>query len=104
MLSVSSYPGEIVSATKEAVAAKQTITAKMARRAAALEFNHLSQDAVYQAKRFLLDSIGCALGGHQQHVVKIALHVIDETSGPGPATVIGMGKKSDRVSASFANA
>src|SRR6266702_3652198 len=104
MLSVSSYPGEIVSATKEAVAPKETITAKMARWAAALEFNHLSQDAVYQGKRFLLDSIGCALGGYQQHDVKIALQVIDEIAGRGPATVIGRGKKIDPVSASFANA
>src|SRR5256712_1082293 len=104
MLSVSSYPGEIVSATKEAVAAKETITAKMARWAAALEFNHLSQDAVYQAKRFLLDSVGCALGGYQQHDVKIALQVIDEIAGRGPATVIGRGEKIDPVSASFANA
>src|SRR3989442_10394681 len=104
LLSVSSYPGEIVSATKEAVAAKETISAKMARRAAALEFNHLSQDAVYQAKRFLLDSVGCALGGYQQHDVKIALQVIDEIAGRGPATVIGTGKKIDPVSASFANA
>lgn len=90
--------------TKEAVAAKETVTAKMARWAAALEFNHLSQDAVYQAKRFLLDSVGCALGGYQQHDVKIALQVIDEIAGRGPATVIGTGKKIDPVSASFANA
>src|SRR5437773_8541828 len=76
----------------------------MARRAAALEFNHLSQDAVYQAKRFLLDSVGCALGGYQQHDVKIALQVIDEIAGRGPATVIGTGKKIDPDSASFANA
>src|SRR5438093_7231429 len=76
----------------------------MARWAAALEFNHLSQDAVYQAKRFLLDSVGCALGGYQQHDVKIALQVIDEIAGRGPATVIGRGKKIDPVSASFANA
>ena len=93
-----------MSATKEAVAAKETITAKMARWAAALEFNHLSQDAVYQAKRFFLDSVGCALGGYQQHDVKIALQVIDEIAGRGPATVIGRGKKIDPVSASFANA
>ena len=93
-----------MSATKEAVAAKETLTAKMARWAAALEFNHLPQDAVYQAKRFLLDSIGCALGGYQQHDVKIALQMIDEIAGRGPATVIGTGKKIDPVSASFANA
>jgi 2-methylcitrate dehydratase len=93
-----------MSATKEAVAAKETITAKMARWAAAVDFSHLSQDAVFQAKRFLLDSIGCALGGYQQHDVKIALQVLDEIAGRGPATVIGTGKKIDPVSASLANA
>ena len=91
-------------ATKEAVATKETVTAKMARWAAALDFNHLPQDAVYRAKRFLLDSVGCALGGYQQHDVKIALQVIDEIAGRGPTTVIGTGKKIDPVSASFANA
>src|SRR5216117_4446110 len=76
----------------------------MSRWAAELEFRQLSPDAVYQAKRFLLDSVGCALGGYQQHDVKIALQVIDEIAGRGPATVIGRGKKIDPVSASLANA
>ena len=69
-----------------------------------LEYKQLSQDAVYQAKRFLLDSVGCALGGYQQHDVKIALDVLDEIAARGPATVIGTGKRVDAVSASLANA
>src|SRR5579864_2268791 len=85
-------------------ASKPTVTAAMARWAAELKFTQLSQDAVYQAKRFLLDSLGCALGGYQQHDVKIALQVLDEVAGRGPATVIGTGKKVDPVSASLANA
>ena len=48
-----------------------TITATMSQWAAGVRFEDLSTDAVYQAKRFLLDSIGCALGGYQQHDVKI---------------------------------
>ena len=48
-------------------ASKTTVTAEMARWAAELRFTQLSKDAVYQAKRFLLDSLGCALGGYQQH-------------------------------------
>ena len=91
-----------MSATKEAP--KETITARMARWAAALDYKHLSADAIYQAKRFLLDSVGCALGGYQQHDVKIALHVLDEIAGRGPATVIGTGKHIDAVSAALANA
>ena len=73
-----------------------TITATMSEWAASLQFEHLSADAVYQAKRFLLDSIGCALGGYQQHDVAIALEVLDEIAGPGKATLIGSGKRMDR--------
>jgi 2-methylcitrate dehydratase len=93
-----------VSATKDAIATKETITAQMARWAAALEYKQLSADAIYQAKRFLLDSVGCALGGYQQHDVKIALELLDEIAGRGAATVIGTGKRVDPVSASLANA
>lgn len=85
-------------------AAKPTITATMSQWAAGVKFEDLSQDAIYQAKRFLLDSVGCALGGYQQHDVTIALEVLDEIAGPGKATVIGTGKQMDAVSASLANA
>jgi len=87
-----------------AVPAKETITAEMSRWAAGLQFKNLSPEAVYQAKRFLLDSLGCALGGYQQHDVRIALELLDEIAGPGSATVIGTGKRIDPVSASLANA
>jgi 2-methylcitrate dehydratase len=83
---------------------KETVTARMSRWAADLKFPHLSPEAVYQAKRFFLDSMGCALGGYQQHDVKIALEVLDEIAGPGRATVIGTGRRVDPASAAFANA
>jgi len=89
--------------TTEAVK-KETITAQMAKWAAGLQYEQLSEDAVYQAKRFLLDSIGCALGGYKQHDVVIALGVLNEIAGRGTSTVIGTGKKIDPVSASLANA
>ncbi len=82
----------------------KTITAQMSQWAAALKFEDLSKDAVYQAKRFLLDSLGCALGGYQQHDVAIALEVLHEIAGHGDATIIGSGDKMDPVSASLANA
>ncbi|MBV9087005.1 MAG: MmgE/PrpD family protein, partial [Acidobacteriaceae bacterium] len=80
------------------------ITADIAKFAANLEFQHLSSDAVYQGKRFLLDSLGCALGGFQQHDVTLALDVLTEIAGRGPCTVIGAGQRMDPVSASLANA
>jgi len=83
---------------------KENITAQMAKWAASLQYEQLSKDAVYQAKRFLLDSVGCALGGYKQHDVVIALGVLNEIAGRGNSTVIGTGKKIDPVSASLANA
>jgi 2-methylcitrate dehydratase len=83
---------------------KETVTARMSRWAAALQYEDLTLDAIYQAKRFLLDSMGCALGGYQQHDVKIALEVLGEVAGRGSATVIGTGRRIDPVSAALANA
>ncbi|GAB4370974.1 MAG: MmgE/PrpD family protein [Acidobacteriota bacterium] len=81
-----------------------TISHVMARFAADLRFDHLSDDAVRQARRFLLDSLGCALGGYQQPDVDIARAVLDETGREGPATVIGSGRRMDVRSAALANA
>jgi 2-methylcitrate dehydratase PrpD len=83
---------------------KPAVTATMSEWAASLTFDQLSKEAVHQAKRFLLDSIGCALGGYQQHDVLIALEVLTEIAGQGKATVIGSGAQMDAVSASLANA
>ncbi|HTS09082.1 MAG TPA: MmgE/PrpD family protein [Candidatus Eisenbacteria bacterium] len=83
---------------------KETITAAMSRWAAALQFRDISAGAVYQAKRFLLDSFGCALGGYQQHDVSIALDILGEIAGRGLATIIGSRDRVDPVSASLANA
>src|ERR1051326_2219291 len=86
------------------IGAFMTITAPISQFAANLKFEDLSPDAIYQAKRFLLDSLGCALGGFQQHDVLIAIEVLNETAGRGACTVIGTGQRIDPVSASLANA
>jgi len=83
---------------------KETITAEISRWTAGVKFSDLLPEAVHQSKRFLLDAVGCALGGYQQHDVAIALRVLDEVAASGPATVVGSGKKMDVVHAAFANA
>jgi len=80
------------------------VTETMAAWAAGLRFEDIAPAAVHEAKRFLLDSLGCALGGFRQHDVTIALEVFGEIAAPGPATVIGTGARLDVVSASLANA
>jgi 2-methylcitrate dehydratase len=86
------------------VGMSETITAGMARWAAELTFDDLGEKAVHEARRYLLDSLGCALGGILQEDTKIALNVLREIGGEGPATVFGTGEKTDPVTASLANA
>jgi 2-methylcitrate dehydratase len=81
-----------------------TITARISRWASGLCFEDLGEEVVREAKRYLLDSLGCALGGYLQHDVKIALAVLGEHAGSGPCTVIGTGSRVDPVSASLLNA
>ena len=65
--------GDVRVGYERSSAVKETITARNVALGGRSEYTQLSQEAVYQAKRFLLDSVGCALGGYQQHDVKIAL-------------------------------
>ncbi len=82
----------------------ETITARMAQWAVGVKFEDLGDRAIHEARRFLLDSLGCAFGGLRQEDAEIALEVLDEIGGEGPATVLGTGKKTDPVTAALANA
>ena len=82
----------------------ETITAAMARWAAGLRFEDIGAGAVHEAKRYLLDSLGCAFGGYRQEDARIALAVLDEVAGSGSATIIGSGAKVNPPAAALANA
>ena len=72
--------------------------------AAGLRFEDLSTEAVQTAKLFLYDSFGCALGGSQQHDVKIMLDHFREMAGAEICTVFGSGFRTDPVTAALLNA
>jgi 2-methylcitrate dehydratase len=65
----------------------------MARFTEQLQYEHLSPEAVELAKRFLLDSIGCALGGSGTADVQIMLGFFNELGGKKESTVINSKKK-----------
>ncbi len=81
-----------------------TVTAAMARWAAGLRFDDIPPEVLHQAKRFLLDSVGCAFGGFQQEDCEIALQVLAECAGTGACSVLASGHETDPVSAALANA
>ena len=80
------------------------VTRTMAEWAVSVNFEDLPSEVVSEAKRFLMDSVGCALGGAQQHDVHIAREVLAECAGAGAATVLVTGERWDPVSAALLNA
>ncbi len=81
-----------------------TITARMAQWAASVRYEDIPSEVVREAKRFLMDSVGCALGGSQQHDVLLAREVAQEIAGSGPCRVLVTGEQIDPVTAAFLNA
>lgn len=71
-----------------------SLSASMANFVAALKFDDLPPAVVQQAKRFLLDALGCALAAYQEDARKagIATGLAQQFGAAGPATVIGGGK------------
>jgi len=81
-----------------------TLTACIAQWACGVTYDDLTLEAVQAAKRFLCDTIGCALGGYQVRDVRIFLDHYRELSQPGDCTVIGAGDRMNPVAASMLNA
>lgn len=80
-----------------------TISRQVARYAVNLKFEDLPKDVVEQAKRFIYDSIGCALGSMKTRDVNIIRDICLEMSGAPEATLIGFGDKIPAVNATLVN-
>ena len=80
-----------------------TISRIWAEFAAGLKFENISDEAIHCAKRFLLDSIGCAIGGSHHEDINIMRETLDALGGTPQATIYGETKKTDIVSATLIN-
>jgi len=81
-----------------------TVTRTISDWASKVRYEDLTPEVVRESKRFLMDSVGCALGGAQQHDVHIARQVLGEMAGSGNCRVLVTGEQWDPVSASLLNA
>src|SRR5438552_15786495 len=71
---------------------------------AALRYEDMTPEAVHEARRRLLDSLGCAMGALHSEPATIARDLARTvTSSTHPATVIGTIHKSSPELAAFAN-
>ena len=82
---------------------RTTIVEQLSAYAAALRYEDLPSEVVQQAKRLIVDSVGCALGGYASEPAKIARAMAATVTSTEPATVIGSGARSSIDMATFAN-
>ncbi len=80
-----------------------TLTKTLCGRLAAARFDDLSVAAVQQARRGVLDWIGCALAGSGHKTISTLLDVLQEVSGRPQATVLGRKLKLGLRDAPLAN-
>jgi 2-methylcitrate dehydratase len=83
--------------------AAQNLAERLSAYAAGLRFEDLPPEAVHEAKRRLIDSLGCAMGAYSSEPATIARIVAQTVSSAFPATVIGTAHRSSPEMAAFAN-
>ncbi len=80
-----------------------SISRTMAEFAAGLKLGDAPAAAIKEAKRFLLDSIGCAFGGYGSPDMQIAHAYTEALGGTPEATIIGSGLRTNTVNATLMN-
>ena len=82
---------------------KKTLAHQLADYACAIRFEDLSKDVVHEAKRRVIDSLGCALGAWKEEPCAIARKVASNFSAEEGSTIIGTNHKAPPDWAAFAN-
>jgi 2-methylcitrate dehydratase len=68
-----------------------------------LKYEDLPKDVIYEVKRYLYDSIGCAFGAYKTKDVNIIRDICKNMGGREEATVIAFGDKIPAVNAALVN-
>ncbi|MCK4856467.1 MAG: MmgE/PrpD family protein, partial [candidate division Zixibacteria bacterium] len=69
-----------------------------------LKYENIPDEVIDAARRILLDTVACCLGGHHAHDAKLAGKVIAELGGKPEATIIGSNRKTNVYNAALLNA
>ncbi len=83
---------------------EKSISRQIAEFAVNLNYEDLPEDVVFEVKRYLYDSIGCALGSMHTKDVNIMKDIYSDMGGKEEATVFGFGLKLPAVNAGLLNA
>jgi len=82
----------------------QGATQKLAEFANGTAYEAIPPEVVHEAKRMILDTIGCAIGGLHMKSGRIALEHVSELGGKPTNTVIGTTERNSAPHAAYANA
>jgi 2-methylcitrate dehydratase len=80
-----------------------SISQKMAEFAIGIEYNDLPGEVVKEAKRFLIDSIGCAFAALNSEDMQAMYRVIQALGGTEEARIIGYGHRTNAPNAALMN-
>jgi 2-methylcitrate dehydratase len=80
-----------------------SLSHQMAEFAMNLKYEEIPAEAVYEAKRFLLDSIGCALAAVKNEDMGAMYRFTEKLGGRPEATIIGTGEKTNAPNAALMN-
>src|SRR5215210_6728987 len=80
-----------------------TLVERLSAYTAGLTYEQLPSEVVHHAKRLIVDTVGCALGGYWSEPARIARDVAATVRSSEPVTVIGNGERSSPDLATFAN-
>lgn len=80
-----------------------TLVEQLSDYAAQMRYEDLPADVVHQAKRLLIDTVGCALGGYWSEPARIAREMAATVRSSEPVTVIGNGERTSPDLGTFAN-
>lgn len=80
-----------------------TLAETLSNYASSLRYDDLPDETVHLAKRFIIDTLGCALGGYDSEPARVAREMAGLVSSAHPVTVMGSGQQTSLDLASFAN-
>ncbi len=78
-------------------------TETLARYVASLRYDDLTAGAIREAKRHIVDTLGCAMGGYRSEPAAIARRLAAAVTGTPPARLLGDGRTSTMEMAAYAN-
>jgi len=82
---------------------EKSISRLISEYAVALKFEDLPAEVIHEAKRFLYDSIGCAIAGAETKDVKILTALYEEMGGRRDSTIIGKALQLPAINAALIN-